>query len=231
MRPRFIYLPENESELLEVSRKFYGISGFPCVFGALDCTHVPIVSPGVSNAELFRNRKGFLSLNVQILSDPDLYIRNIVARWPGSVHESTIFENSSLRAKFEAGVISPKYHLIGDNGYGFSTYLLTPFLNPRTQSERRYNFSHIRTRNVVERQHGLWKERVSCLLTKLRCSLDNAMTIIVATAVNHDIARSLGDFEENEFFEPDDSSLEIYFSEDQFGGMAKREFLVQEFFT
>ncbi|GBM93211.1 hypothetical protein AVEN_143155-1 [Araneus ventricosus] len=120
----------------QVSCKFYETSGFPCVFGALDCTHIPIVSPGGSNAELFRNRKGFFPLNVQTLSDPDSHIRNIVARWPGSVHDSTIFEHSSLRAKFEAGVIPPKYHLVGDNGYGCSTYLLTQFLNPRTQSER-----------------------------------------------------------------------------------------------
>ncbi|CAL1290661.1 unnamed protein product [Larinioides sclopetarius] len=151
MRSKCIYLPENEAERLEVSRNFFGICGFPCVFGALDCTHIPIVSPGGSKAELFRNRKVFFSLNVQTLSNADLYIRNIVARWPGKFHDSIIFEHSSLRAKFETVAIPPKYHLVGDNGYGCSTYMLTPFLNPRTQSERRYNYSHIRTQEMLWR--------------------------------------------------------------------------------
>ncbi|XP_055927267.1 putative nuclease HARBI1 [Argiope bruennichi] len=137
MRSRFIYLPKNESERREISQRFYDISGFPCVYGAIYCTHIPVVSPGDNQAELFCNRKGFFSINVQTVSNGDLYIRNIVARWPGSTHDSTIFYHSLLRTKFESGIIPPKYHLIIDNGYGCRTYSLTPFLNPATCSERR----------------------------------------------------------------------------------------------
>lgn len=41
-----------------IKRKFYIISRFPGVTMAMDCTHIPICSPGGEHAELFRNRKG-----------------------------------------------------------------------------------------------------------------------------------------------------------------------------
>lgn len=56
---------------------------------------------GGQDAEVFRNRKGYFSINVQAVCDSQLRIRNIVARWPGSAHDSTIFANSRLRALFE----------------------------------------------------------------------------------------------------------------------------------
>lgn len=112
-------------------------SGFPGVFGALDCTHIKIISPGGERAEDYRNRHGDFTLNVQTVSDTSLMIRDIVACWPGSTHDSTIFDNSRLRAIMETQV-PPQYHLLGDNGYGCRSYLLTPFLNPSTIQQQRY---------------------------------------------------------------------------------------------
>ena len=36
----------------------------PGVVGIIDCTHILINSPGSDNAENYRNRKGYFSLNV-----------------------------------------------------------------------------------------------------------------------------------------------------------------------
>lgn len=47
--------------------------------------------------EEFRNRKSYFSLNVQAVCDADLKLMNVVARWPGSAHDATIFNNSVLR--------------------------------------------------------------------------------------------------------------------------------------
>lgn len=41
-----------------IKRKFYEVARFPGVTMAMDCTHIPISSPGGENAEVFRNRKG-----------------------------------------------------------------------------------------------------------------------------------------------------------------------------
>lgn len=59
---------------------------------------------GGENAELFRNRKGYFSFNTQVVCNSNLEIIDIVARWQGSVHDSTIFNNSRLRANFENGM-------------------------------------------------------------------------------------------------------------------------------
>lgn len=56
---------------------------------------------GGEQAEVFRNRKAFFSINTQIICDAKLKIRDIVARWPGSSHDLTIFNNSRIRARFE----------------------------------------------------------------------------------------------------------------------------------
>lgn len=84
----------------QVTNDFYNIANFPGAIGCIDCTHVRLQSPGGPDAERFRNRKGFFSLNVQTIVDANLIIRNVVARWPGSVHDSTIFNSSSVKAKY-----------------------------------------------------------------------------------------------------------------------------------
>ncbi|GBM07715.1 hypothetical protein AVEN_137596-1 [Araneus ventricosus] len=88
-------------KFLKVSQQFYHNSGFPAVYGAIDCSHIPIIYPGGDLAEVFRCRKGYFSLNVQTISDASLRIRDIVACWPGSTHDSTVFDNSHLRAVLE----------------------------------------------------------------------------------------------------------------------------------
>jgi len=47
---------------------------------AMDCTHIPISSPGGENAEVFRNGKGWMSFNVQLIVGPDIEIYDVVAR-------------------------------------------------------------------------------------------------------------------------------------------------------
>lgn len=63
--PEYVSLPKTEEERQEVSKKFYHLSVFPGVYGAVDCTHIRIQSPGGVNAERFHNRKGYFSLIVQ----------------------------------------------------------------------------------------------------------------------------------------------------------------------
>lgn len=58
---------------------------------------------GQDDAEVYRNRKGYFSMNVQVISSGDLLFKDIVARWPGSVHDSTIFNNSRVKHCFDEG--------------------------------------------------------------------------------------------------------------------------------
>lgn len=63
--PALVDLP-NADEVPQVMRDFYAIAKFPGVTGCLDCTHVRIKSPGGDDAEVYRNRKGYFSINVQV---------------------------------------------------------------------------------------------------------------------------------------------------------------------
>ena len=147
--------------------QLYEVAHFPAVLGAIDCTHVPIQSPGGENAELYRNRKGFFSLNVQCVCNAKLAFINVVSRWYGSAHDSTIFLNTRLHARFESKEI-PSGYLLGDAGYACKPYLLTPLAAPTTLAGERYNSSQIRTRNTVERAFGVLKRRFPCLKMGLR---------------------------------------------------------------
>ncbi|XP_031353797.1 putative nuclease HARBI1, partial [Photinus pyralis] len=142
---------------------------------------------GGEDGEVYRNRKSYFSINVQLVCDSTLKIINVVARWPGSAHDATIFNNSRLRTRCEAGEFGTAI-LLGDSGYALKAYLLTPLLNPTTPAQQLYNESHIRTRNCIERTNGVWKRRFLALCYGLRCHIDTALTVIVATAVLHNIA-------------------------------------------
>lgn len=82
---------------------------------------------------------------------------------------------------------------LGDSGYPLKSYLLTPFANPAIHAQHRYNESHIRTRNCIERTNGVLKRRFPVLCYGLRCSLNNSLTVIVATAVLHNIALTMNE--------------------------------------
>lgn len=58
---------------------------------------------GGEDAEVYRNRKSFFSINCQVTCNADLKFINVVASWPGSAHDSTIFNNSNLKIRFDQG--------------------------------------------------------------------------------------------------------------------------------
>ena len=77
------------------------ISGFPGIIGLIDCTHIRISNPGGVAGEIFQNRNRYFSINTQIVCDSKNRIRDIVARWAGSTHDSRILNNSRICAMLE----------------------------------------------------------------------------------------------------------------------------------
>jgi nuclease HARBI1 len=203
LRRKYVKFPQSVQAKRDTMQAFFLKSELPGVIGAVDCTHVPIQSPGSDNGEIYRNRKGYFSINVQLISDTNNYITDVVARWPGSVHDSTIFDNSNLRAMFENDLVDG--YLVGDGGYACRSYMLTPVTNPITASERRYNAAQVQARNCIERTNGILKRRFPCLKYGMRLKLENILPVIVATVVLHNIAIITQDIEPD-----DDEELENY---------------------
>lgn len=146
--------------------------------------HVNIGGP---NAEYYRNRKGYFSLNVQTVSCPDLKIMDVVARWPGSCHDYTILKKSRFFNRLNSGEWGNSL-IVADSGYANSLRIVTPFINPRNDIEELYNESIIRTRNPVERSYGVLKRRFPILSFGSRLKLQTTQAVIVACCVLHNIA-------------------------------------------
>ncbi|KAK9744964.1 DDE superfamily endonuclease [Popillia japonica] len=69
-------MPASPEEIAHVEQQFMGMYGFPHVIGCIDGMHITIQSPGGDNAEVYRNRKGYFSYNVQVVCDCHLKIRS-----------------------------------------------------------------------------------------------------------------------------------------------------------
>jgi hypothetical protein len=211
---QYIKMPNNNHELMATKQGFFQIAGFPRVVGAVDCTHVSIQSPGGPTAELYRNRKGYFSINVQAICDSELKLLHIISRWPGSVHDSTIFNDSPLPVEFRMGRYGNGF-LRGDSGYPCKPHLLTPVtVNQMNASQEAYNRAHIATRNTVERFFGVLKRRFPCLKNGLRLKLVTTVKVIVACGVLHNICKEQND-EIADYFEPidDEENEEFVFHE------------------
>ncbi len=82
---------------MRVKQEFFAIAGFPGVVGAVDCTHVRLYGAPFGDDEyLYVNRKGYHSINVQAVCDANFHVLNVVARWPGSTHDSAVLHGSRL---------------------------------------------------------------------------------------------------------------------------------------
>ncbi|XP_053875723.1 E3 ubiquitin-protein ligase RNF144B isoform X1 [Malaclemys terrapin pileata] len=76
--------------------------GFPNCGGAIDGTHIPILSPEHQATE-YINRKVYFSILLQALVDHKGCFTNINVGWPGKVHDARVFRNSGLFQKLEEG--------------------------------------------------------------------------------------------------------------------------------
>ncbi|XP_066590854.1 putative nuclease HARBI1 [Prorops nasuta] len=119
----------------------------------------------------------------------------------GSVHDSTIFDNSSIKTRMENKEFGSGL-ILGDSSYPCLPYLLTPLQNPTTPAEVLYNESQIRTRSMVERCFGVLVKQFSVLSRGSRFwTPQKTMPLIVACAVLHNIIRLSTTNEDN--FNPD----------------------------
>ncbi|KAG8189392.1 hypothetical protein JTE90_021894 [Oedothorax gibbosus] len=161
----YIYFPSSPQELAQIKLDFYQYCQLPGVIGAIDCTHVAIIAPPDDDHHMernFVNRKNLHSINVQIVSDNNLKILNINAKFPGSTHDAFIWRASNLKTLLSQITFKDCW-LLGDSGYPLQVNMLTPFDAPSTSAQRRYNNAHTRGRCVIERLNGVLKSRFRCL--------------------------------------------------------------------
>lgn len=88
---------------------------------------------------MFRNRKGYFSINVQTVASADLKIQDIVACWPGSAHDQIVFDNSAVRRRLEKNEFGNTALLVAYCSYANTMHRITPFVQTQTEVQEVYN--------------------------------------------------------------------------------------------
>ena len=86
-----IKFPYTKEEVKQKMEEFKCLSKFPNVVGAIDGSHFKIPAREENPADYF-NRKQFYSLVLQAIVDANQKFLHIAAGFPGSMHDSRIFQ-------------------------------------------------------------------------------------------------------------------------------------------
>lgn len=162
---KYIKFPIEVSEKINNKIRFlekFGMAGIIC---AIDGCHVALHQPSATeNGYLYFNRKGFYSINMLAACNADQHIIFADANYPGSVHDSAIWQTSSLRRHVQQYSYGANNFILADSGFPIEQSLLTPVLGATIEEkEKKYNKLHKTTRNVIERTFGVLKMRFRCL--------------------------------------------------------------------
>ncbi|XP_054717504.1 putative nuclease HARBI1 [Uloborus diversus] len=190
---------------------FYDDLSFPNTIGAIDCTHVRIERPPNNEWFVYLNRHAHFTINVQMVANSKMKFLDVVARWPGSSHDSFIWKMSNLRTIFAGNTIPSRTFLLGDSGYPLEPWLMIPYAPSNVAREQVYNKKHKKARNVVERAFGLLKNRFRCLHSSggiLMYTPAKVCRIIMACAVLHNMCITQNDHWDDDSPDPKDVSEE-----------------------
>ncbi len=123
---------------------------------------------------------------------------------------------------------------VGDSGYPFEPWLLTPIINPLTQLEQRYNLAHVRTRNIIERMFGMLKSRFRCLGccgATLEYSPEKVCKLVTACALLHNMCMRRGVELPNEIINDDDYDNNDNEVDNSVDSVALRRRIIRDYFT
>ena len=174
------------------SFRFYEKFGIPNIFGAVDGCQIrfqkcPRKIPVGQWADLYFCRKGFYSLNVQIVSN-DKVIYSVDAGWFGSAHDARVWRRSQAKADLENPEEPHEFLLAADMAYPISLKVLKHYESPSTRQEHHFNkiLNGLRTLSS-ECVYARLKQRFP-ILREMRCNVKNSQRIVLACCILHNMA-------------------------------------------
>ena len=105
----------------------------------------------------------------------------------GSTHDSTAWSTTKL-SMLIPGAMAAGFWIAGDEAYGASDFMLTPYSGKKLDTRRdSFNFHQSATRITIERSFGILVGRWGILHCALTCNLDNAVKVVQACMLLHNI--------------------------------------------
>ncbi|KYN19065.1 Putative nuclease HARBI1 [Trachymyrmex cornetzi] len=109
---------------------------------------LPLIEEGLSKVnnrglpiapvfQLLISLRFYATANFQAVVGPRTEFLDIVPEWPGSEHDSRIFQNSRIYMRYRQRELDGI--LVGDSGYPSLPFLLTPINNPTSDKEERFD--------------------------------------------------------------------------------------------
>ncbi|XP_017474348.1 PREDICTED: uncharacterized protein LOC108364977 [Rhagoletis zephyria] len=171
-------------------------TAFTNFIGAIDGTHIRIKCP-INKHDEYINHKKFYSIQAQAVVDSEYRFTDVFIGYPGSVHDTRVFVNSPLYAKKD---YPPQgWLLFGDKGYPCQLYpvaVITPFKEPLTANQARFNTAHSKGRIIVESAFGILKNRWRNIFNReLELKIENCIKTAFAAFILHNICILQDDFE------------------------------------
>ena len=191
----WITFPRTDREMARKQEQWLQKFNHPHCIGVIDGSLVPIKRPPANcHPDEYVCRKGFTAINTLVVCDSVERFMYVDVKWPGCTHDARVFSLSSIKPKLEQFQDSEQAPLLlGDSGFSIAPYMMVPFRNPVTEREKNYNRLLVKERVIIERVIGQWKRRFPILLSPIRIKFENIPSIILATAVLHNVAKTYAD--------------------------------------
>ena len=202
LKNNFIKFPRTDAEKICTINSFKSRSEMPNVLGAIDGTHIKIRAPKENKRDYF-SRYHQYDVVCQGIVDGNTKFIDLVAGFPGSMHDSRVLRNTRICRLLDNGfgtplmslkdkTISP--YLVGDSAYPLSKSIIKPFSDSTSDpDEKKFNRELSRARVAVECAFGGLKSRFRILNKTMEDGIKMINQTIVACCVLHNICVDYGD--------------------------------------
>ena len=192
LRSQYLSWPNAAERQEIVSHTFHEL---PHCIGYVDGTEIKLAEKPIEDHEAYFSHKRIYALKVQAVCDYKLKIRHLVLGYPGSVHDSRIYNNCSLSLDSSRYFDGAQW-IADDSAYKLTPTVIVPYrknANVGSNAQRNvFNSTISKYRVRIEHCFGRLKDRFNSL-KELRISLRNsdstkfACKWILVCAILHNI--------------------------------------------
>ena len=111
--------------MTKFAEEFQSLYQIPYVVGAVDGSHIPIITPRLHAADYY-SRKYFHSILLQGVISSKCFFWHFDIGWTGSMQNANLWTRSNIGQFCESGRLLP-YALVGDAAYSCRSWKLTLF--------------------------------------------------------------------------------------------------------